>query len=57
MRLVWLVWLIFWAEVTWGSWKELEPRAAIISLSILVFSFAVGILIWFWGRLRQKKAT
>jgi hypothetical protein len=56
LRLFWLAWIIFWAEVAWGSWKEFEPRAAVISLSVLVFSLVVGILLWLWGSRRAKKA-
>lgn len=50
LRLFWLAWIIFWTEVAWGSWKELEPRAALISLGILLLSLAVGISLWFYGR-------
>jgi hypothetical protein len=57
LRLVWLAWLIFWMEVALGSWKEVEERAAIISLVILMFSLVLGILLWSWGRLRPKKES
>ncbi len=55
LRLVWLAWIVFWAEVAWGSWKELEPRASFIALGILVFSLIVGILLWVWGYRRFRK--
>jgi hypothetical protein len=55
LRLVWLTWIVFWAEVAWGSWKELEPRASFIALGILVFSLIVGILLWVWGYRRFRK--
>jgi hypothetical protein len=54
LRLVWLAWLIFWMEVALGSWKEVEERAAIISLGIIVFSLSAGILLWFKGQRAQK---
>ena len=57
LRLIWLAWVILWIEVALGSWKELEERAAIISLVILVFSIALGILLWSWGRLRSNKES
>jgi len=56
-RFVWLAWLIFWVEVALGSLKEREPRAAIISFGILIFSLAIGIFLWSWGRLRPKKKS
>jgi hypothetical protein len=56
-RIVWFAWIIFWIEAALGSWKELEPRAAAICLGILVFSLAIGILLWSWGRLRPKKES
>jgi len=55
LRFVWLTWIIFWAEVAWGSWKELEPRASFIALGMLLFSLGLGIVFWFWGRNRTKK--
>jgi hypothetical protein len=57
LRLVWLTWIIFWVEVAWGSWKELEPRAAVISPGILVFSLVAAILLWFWGGRRRNNST
>ena len=56
LRLVWLVWAIFWAEVAWGSWKELETRAFLIALVIFVVSLVVGILLWVWGYRRIRKS-
>lgn len=55
LRFVWLAWIIFWTEVAWGSWKELEPRAVSISLGILLISLVVGISLWFWGRRGASK--
>jgi protein-S-isoprenylcysteine O-methyltransferase Ste14 len=57
LRLIWLAWVIFWLEVALGSWKEVEPRAAIISVVILVVSLAIGILLWSWGRLKPKEES
>ncbi len=56
LRLFWLVWIIFWLDVAWGSWKELEPRAGVIALSIFLLSLLVGIFLWLWARRKAKKA-
>ena len=56
LRLVWLAWVIFWAEVAWGSWKELEPRASLIALVIFVVSLVVGILLWARGYRMFRKS-
>lgn len=55
-RIVWLIWLIFWADVTLGSWQEMEPRAFTISLAIFFFSLFLGLVLWLIGYLRYKKA-
>jgi hypothetical protein len=57
LRAIWFLWLLFWAEVTAGSWKELEQRAFVISLIILLASLVIGSLLWFWGYLRLKKVS
>lgn len=49
LRIVWLIWLAFWAEVTIGSWKELEKRAFTISLVVFVVSLLVGLVLWLRG--------
>lgn len=56
LRAIWLLWILFWAEVMVGSGKEAEPRAFVISLVIFLASLAAGILLWLWGHLRFKKA-
>jgi len=56
LRVIWILWLLFWAEVSVGSWKELERRAFVISLVILLVSLFVGSLLWLWGYLKHKKA-
>jgi len=56
LRVIWILWLLFWAEVSVGSWKELEQRAFVISLVILLVSLFVGSLLWLWGYLKHKKA-
>jgi hypothetical protein len=54
-RFVWFVWLVFWAEATIGSWKELERRAFVISLAIFALSLLLGAGLWFKGRLKSER--
>jgi len=56
LRIIWVLWLLFWAEFAMGSWKELEQRAFVISLVILLLSLALGSFLWLWGYLKHKKA-
>ncbi len=49
LRLIWLAWLFFWAEVAIGSGQELEPRAFNISMLIFLVSLLIGLLLWFKG--------
>jgi hypothetical protein len=56
MRVIWVLWLLFWAEFMVGSWKEFERRAFVISLVVLLLSLAVGSFLWLWGYLKHKKA-
>ena len=56
LRAVWFLWLLFWAEVTVGSGKELEPGAFVISLIVFLLSLILGLLLWFWSYLKFKKA-
>jgi len=56
LRAVWFIWLLFWAEVTVGSGKELEPGAFVISLIVFLLSLIFGLLLWFWSYLKFKKA-
>lgn len=55
LRVIWFLWLLFWAEFTIGSWKELEQRAFVISLIIFLVSLFLGLLLWLWGYLKFKK--
>ena len=55
MRVIWILWLLFWLEVTIGSWKEMEYRAFYISLVILVTSFIIGLLLWLIGHSKKSK--
>jgi hypothetical protein len=57
LRSIWFLWLLFWAEVTVGSWKELEQRAFVISLIILLVSLVLGSFLWLWGYIRFKKVS
>jgi len=57
LRAIWFLWLLFWAEFTVGSWKELERRAFVISLVILLVSLFGGSLLWLWGYIRFKKVS
>jgi hypothetical protein len=56
IRVIWIIWLLFWAEFMIGSWKELEQRAFVTSLVILLVSLVVGLFLWLWGYLKHKKA-
>ncbi len=55
MRVIWLLWILFWAEVMIGSGKESESRAFVISLIVFFVSLIAGILLWIWGYLKFKK--
>lgn len=57
LRAIWFLWLLFWAEVTVGSWKELEQRAFVISLIIFSVSLFSGLFLWLWGYIRFKKVS
>ncbi len=57
LRAIWFLWLLFWAEVTVGSWKELEQRAFVVSLIVFLVSLILGILLWLWGYIRFKKVS
>ncbi len=57
LRVVWVLWLLFWAEFAIGSWKELEQRAFVISLVILLVSLVLGSFLWFWRYIRFKKVS
>jgi len=54
IRLIWLAWLVFWAEVSIGAWKEFEARAFVIALGIFLISLFLGILIWLLGNRRIR---
>ena len=55
LRIVWILWLLFWADVSVGSWQELEYRAFYISLVLFLISLTIGFLIWFRGYLGSIK--
>ncbi len=57
LRIIWVLWLLFWAEFAIGSWKELEQKAFVISLVMLLVSLVLGSFLWLWGYLKHKKAT
>ncbi len=57
LRVIWVLWLLFWTEVAVGSWKELEKRAFVTSLIIILVSLASGLFLWLWRNLKHKKAT
>jgi len=57
LRAVWLVWIIFWADVAIGSHQEMEERAFVISLVIFLVSLAIGFLLWLRGYRRFKKTN
>jgi hypothetical protein len=55
LRTVWVLWLLVWAELSVGSWQELEYRAFYISLVVFLISIAIGFLILVRGYLRPIK--
>jgi hypothetical protein len=55
LRFLWVLWLVFWAEVALGSKAELEPKAFVISLVIFFISLLIGIVLWLLGIKRFKK--
>ena len=57
LRVIWILWLLFWAEFTVGSWKELERRAFVIALVIFSVSLFSGLFLSLWGYIKHKKAT
>ena len=57
LRVIWILWLLFWTEITIGSWKELEQRAFVVSLIILLVSLFSGFFLWFWGYIKFKKVS
>ncbi|MBD3413975.1 MAG: hypothetical protein GF421_06060 [Candidatus Aminicenantes bacterium] len=57
LRLAWVLWLVFWAEVALGSKAELETRAFFISLSVLFVSLFVGLMWWWIGLNKHKKQS
>ena len=57
LRVIWVLWLLFWAEFAIGSWKELEQKAFVISLVILLVSLVLGSFLLLWGYIKHKKAT
>jgi hypothetical protein len=57
LRVIWVLWILFWAEFAIGSWKELERRAFVISLVILLVSLFVGSFLWLWRYKRFKKVS
>ncbi len=57
LRVIWVLWLLFWAEFAIGSWKELEQKAFVISLVILLVSLVLGSFLWLWRYIRFKKVS
>ncbi|MFW6140495.1 MAG: hypothetical protein ACOC5S_03990 [Acidobacteriota bacterium] len=55
LRFLWIVWLVFWAEVALGSKAELEPRAFVISLVIFLISLIGGLTLWLVGLKKFRK--
>jgi len=55
LRFLWVVWLVFWAEVALGSKAELEPKAFVISLVMFFVSLLIGLVLWLLGIKRFKK--
>ena len=57
LSVIWVLWLLFWAEFAIGSWKELEQKAFVISLVILLVSLGLGSFLWLWRYIRFKKVS
>jgi len=57
LRVIWVLWILFWAEFAIGSWKELEQKAFVISLVILLVSLVLGSFLWLWRYKRFKKVS
>jgi len=55
LRILWVVWLLFWLEVSLGSRQEMEYRAFCISLAVFLISLTIGVLIWLRGYLKSIK--
>jgi len=55
LRVLWVVWLVFWLEVALGSKAELEPRAFVISMVVFLISLCAGLALWIWGIQRSRK--
>lgn len=55
LRILWIVWLLFWLDLVVGSHQEWEPRAFQISLAVIVISFFLGLILWIRGIQRARK--
>lgn len=49
LRIVWVLWLVFWAEVALGSKAEFEPKAFAISIAVFLVSLLAGLALWLRG--------
>jgi len=56
-RLIWLAWLVFWADVAIGSWKEMEQRAFILSVVVWLISVLFGFVIWLIGLRKSRRKS
>jgi hypothetical protein len=52
LRVVWLLWMVFWLEFAIGSKQELEPQAFSIAVRVLIASLLIGLGLYSW-RLRR----
>jgi len=55
LGIIWIFWLLFWIENTFGAWKEIEYRAFSISLTVSIISLIIGLGAWFWERMTFKR--
>ena len=55
LRIVWVLWLVFWAEVALGSKAELEPKAFALSAAIFLVSLLAGLALWWIGLRKFRK--
>ena len=53
LRVVWVLWILFWLEFAIGSKQELEPQAFSIAVKVLIVSVLLGLGLYFW-RLRSS---
>ena len=54
LRVIWMLWILFWLEFAIGSKQELEPQAFATAVKVLIVSVLLGLGLYFW-RLREGR--